>query len=76
MGKALGSGKKLNDILAGMQMVAEGVTTAESASKLALRYNIDMPIVQQICQVLFHDKEPLVALQELMGRELKREVLF
>ena len=76
VGKALGSGKKLKDILAGMQMVAEGVTTAASANELARRHNIDMPIVQQIYKVLFHNKEPLVALQELMGRELKKEAMF
>lgn len=76
VGKALGSGKKLKDILSGMQMVAEGVTTAESANELARRHNIDMPIVQQVYQVLFHDKDPLVALQELMGRELKKEAML
>ncbi|MCX8042977.1 MAG: NAD(P)-dependent glycerol-3-phosphate dehydrogenase [Desulfobacterota bacterium] len=76
VGKELGSGKPLGDILASMQMVAEGVTTAQSANALADRYGIEMPIVREVYQVLFNGKEPLRALQDLMNRELKREVML
>jgi len=74
VGKELGCGKKLKDILNGMQVVVEGVATAQAANALSARQGIDMPIVQEIYRVLFENKQPLQALQELMGRELKKEV--
>ncbi len=74
VGMEIGRGKKLQDILAGMHMVAEGVHTTRAAHALALRHAIDMPIVAEINRVLFENKPPLQALRDLMGRDLKKEV--
>ncbi len=73
VGVKLGRGEKLNDILAGMKMVAEGVATSESAYALSRKFNVEMPIVEKIYRVINEDKKPADAVQELMARSLKSE---
>jgi len=73
VGKKLGQGMKLSDILAGSKSVAEGVTTAESAYELSKKYGVQMPIIEQIYLVLYHDKAPRAAAYDLMSRSLKTE---
>lgn len=73
VGFEIGSGKKLADILAGMKAVAEGVATARSVHALAQLRQIEMPITEQIYSVLFEDKSPLIAITELMTRNLRSE---
>lgn len=73
VGSELGRGKSLEDIMASMKMVAEGVYTARSAHALAEKHAIEMPIVHEVYRVLFEDKSPRQALKELMGRDLKQE---
>jgi glycerol-3-phosphate dehydrogenase (NAD(P)+) len=73
LGLKLGKGEKLEQILAGMRMVAEGVTTTKSALGLAEKYGVEMPITQQVYAVLFEDKSPRQAVAELMRREMKGE---
>lgn len=68
VGFELGKGRKLNEILDEMKMVAEGINTARSVHQLIQKTGVEMPISEQIFQVLFHDKDPKVALEELMGR--------
>ncbi|MCA1796856.1 MAG: NAD(P)-dependent glycerol-3-phosphate dehydrogenase [Geobacteraceae bacterium] len=75
VGIALGEGKKLNDILAHMNMVAEGVETTRSAYQLAKKLEIDVPIINQMYAVLFEDKDPRAAVIELMRRSLKSEYI-
>jgi len=74
VGELLGQGKKLSEILAGMEMVAEGVDTTRSAMELSKKYNVEMPIVQEIHKVLFEDKDPLEAVNGLMLRDAKMEI--
>ncbi|MBW1917500.1 MAG: NAD(P)-dependent glycerol-3-phosphate dehydrogenase [Deltaproteobacteria bacterium] len=74
VGLQLGQGKKLDDILRDMQMVAEGVKTARAAYHLAQKLSIDMPIVEQVYRILYEDHSPLEAIQKLMSRELKDEI--
>lgn len=69
VGEQLGRGKKLDDILGEMKMVAEGVKTAKSVHQMAENYGVDMPITQQVFQVLFHDKTPESAIYDLMSRD-------
>ena len=69
VGEQLGRGKKLDDILGEMKMVAEGVKTAKSVQQMAENYDVDMPITQQVFQVLFHDKTPESAIYDLMSRD-------
>jgi glycerol-3-phosphate dehydrogenase (NAD(P)+) len=74
VGFQLGQGKKLEEILGVMRMVAEGVKTAQSVHFLAQRMEVDMPISEQVYQVLFKNKDPLIAVRELMERNLKHEL--
>lgn len=73
VGMKLGEGMKLNEILAGMRMVAEGVKTTESAYMLASRLCVEMPITEQVYRVLYEDKTPRQAVLDLMTRNLKEE---
>jgi len=73
VGLELGRGARLDDILKSMKMIAEGVYTARSAHALADRHAVDMPIVREVYRVLFENKPPELALEDLMGRDLKQE---
>lgn len=73
VGEELGKGRKLKEILAGMSMVAEGVDTAKTVHQLAQRYQVLMPIAEEIYRVLFEDKDPRRALRELMARDPVQE---
>jgi glycerol-3-phosphate dehydrogenase (NAD(P)+) len=74
VGYQLGQGKKLAEILAEMNMVAEGVKTTRSVHNLAQQQGIEMPICEQIYRILYEDQPAEKALTELMQRELKHEV--
>ncbi len=73
VGMELGRGRKLNDILGSMRMVAEGVKTTLSAFQLAEKLGVDMPITEQMHQILYADKSPRQAVSDLMLRVLKAE---
>ena len=73
VGVALGEGKKRGEIISSMRMVAEGIKTSESTVALAGKLAVEMPIAQQIYSVLYEDKDPRKAINELMVRELKEE---
>ncbi|WP_028573333.1 NAD(P)H-dependent glycerol-3-phosphate dehydrogenase [Desulfonatronum lacustre] len=73
VGLKLAQGNKLLDILGQMKMVAEGVKTTESVHALGQRHKVDLPITEQVYQVLYEGKDPRQAVQELMRRELKSE---
>ena len=74
VGVQLGQGKKLADILAGTRTVAEGVGTAKAAKALAERYQVEMPIVREVCAVLFEGKDPRRAVTDLMERAARPEI--
>jgi glycerol-3-phosphate dehydrogenase (NAD(P)+) len=74
VGIELGKGRKLPDILAGMNgKVAEGVHSTSAALGLAARYAVEMPIAQQMDAVLHHNKAPRDAIRELMARPGREE---
>lgn len=73
VGIKLGQGMKLKEILDQTRSVAEGVATAESAFGLSKKYNIEMPIVEQVYRVLYEDKDPVLAVKDLLERSLKTE---
>ena len=73
VGYELGKGKSLEDIVSGMQMVAEGIGTTLSAYRLAQREGVEMPILEQVYQILYEDKDSRTALQDLMSRKLRKE---
>jgi glycerol-3-phosphate dehydrogenase (NAD(P)+) len=74
VGFQLGEGKSLAAILAGSHSVAEGVNTARVAMTLAERHHVEMPIVREVCAVLFEGKEPVRAVSELMERAARHEL--
>ena len=76
VGEQIGRGKTLQQVLDEMVMVAEGVRTCKSAVALAEKHHIDMPISREVYSVLFNNKEPKKAMEDLMGREVKPEVWF
>ena len=73
LGTRLGKGEKLDDIMKGAKTVAEGVKTSKAARDLARKFNIEMPIVDEVYQILYEGKDPRLALKDLMTRELKEE---
>ncbi|MBX7193957.1 MAG: NAD(P)-dependent glycerol-3-phosphate dehydrogenase [Sandaracinaceae bacterium] len=73
VGLELGKGKKIAEILAGMQQVAEGVRTTRSAWELSQREGVEMPIVEAMYKVLYEDLPPLEAVVSLMTRKLRAE---
>jgi glycerol-3-phosphate dehydrogenase (NAD(P)+) len=74
VGLQLGQGQPLSQILAGMQMVAEGVKTARAAHLLAQRLGVEMPLVEAVYKILYEDLTPREAIKKLMSRELKDEL--
>ena len=74
LGERIGKGEKLSDILASMEQVAEGVMTTKSVLSLATKYNVDMPITQEVYNILFDDKNPQKAVNDLMMRSPRSEV--
>jgi glycerol-3-phosphate dehydrogenase (NAD(P)+) len=73
VGVELGKGKKLADIVSSMRMVAEGVKTTKATLALAAKYQIDVPITQQVNRLLEGEVSPWDAIQILMERSLKEE---
>jgi len=74
VGQALGQGRKLPEILESLGgKVAEGVHTTRAALGLARKYQIEMPITEQMEQILNGGKDPLQAIKDLMLRPGKEE---
>ena len=73
VGELLGQGMSLPEIEASMQAVAEGVFTVQSVRRLARQENIEMPIAEQVYQVLFENRSPREATDELLQRPLRSE---
>ncbi|MCL2372744.1 MAG: NAD(P)-dependent glycerol-3-phosphate dehydrogenase [Defluviitaleaceae bacterium] len=72
-GYLLAKGKGLGEVLAEVGMVVEGAATAETALQLARKFNVEMPIVEEINNVLFAGKTPDEAVRDLMLRGMKDE---
>jgi glycerol-3-phosphate dehydrogenase (NAD(P)+) len=73
VGEQLGKGRKLDEILGSMDSVAEGVPTTRAVKQLAARYNVEMPITEEVYSVLFENKDVIKALTALMTRQPKPE---
>lgn len=74
LGVEIGKGRKLSEIISSMRMVAEGVRTTRATWDLAQRYQVDVPITEQVYQVLFAEKDPHQAVVDLLSREKKYEM--
>lgn len=74
VGLEVGRGKKLKEVLGGMEQVAEGVYTTRSVKLLAEKYGVDMPICREVYSVLYEGKDPHRAVSDLMVRAPKAEL--
>lgn len=74
VGEQIGKGKKLNQILQEMEMVAEGVATSKSVYLLSKKVNVEVPICSEVYKILYEEKDPIVATTDLMTRQPKEEV--
>jgi glycerol-3-phosphate dehydrogenase (NAD(P)+) len=74
VGIQLGKGKKLQQILDEMHMVAEGVKTAKSVYNFSRKLGVEMPICREIYHILYEDLAPKEAVYRLMTRTLKQEL--
>ena len=72
-GYLIGQGRTMQEAMDEVKMVVEGVYSAKAAKQLAGQYQISMPIVEQVNQVLFEGKSPAEAVKELMLRDRKEE---
>lgn len=72
-GILIGQGKTMQEAMDEVQMVVEGVYSAKAAVLLAKKYNVDIPIIEQVSEVLFENKSAAVAVKELMMRDKKIE---
>ena len=73
-GILLGQGKTLDEAIKEVNMVVEGVYSAKSALMAAKKYNVEIPIIEQVNAVLFENKNPAEAVNELMIRDKKLEI--
>jgi len=72
-GYLIGQGLTLDEALEEVKMVVEGVYSAKAAKHLADKYNVELPIIEKINEVLFENKNPKNAVVELMNRDKKFE---
>ena len=72
-GILIGQGKTMQEAMDEVKMVVEGVYSAKAAMKLAKKYNVEVPIIEQVNLILFEDKKASEALKDLMGRDKKAE---
>jgi glycerol-3-phosphate dehydrogenase (NAD(P)+) len=73
VGIQLGKGQKLNEITKNMKMVAEGIRTVKSAYELKNKLNIQASVIEETYRVLYEDKSPQKALEDLMKVEIDTE---
>lgn len=73
VGERLGKGETLDEIMGSMKQVAEGVWNAKAARDLAAEHHVEMPITEEVCQIVENGKEPRQALKDLMNRDPKAE---
>lgn len=72
-GYLIGKGYKLDEVIKEVKQVVEGVNTAKAALALARKYDVEMPIVEQINKVLFEGKSPMDAASALLVRDKRPE---
>lgn len=73
VGEELGRGRTMEEVLAGMRMVAEGVNSAPAVVELAAAAGVEVPISEQVVAVLYDGRKPADALPALMQRGVKAE---
>ena len=72
-GYLMGKGYTMQEAMDEVKMVVEGVYSAKAAKELAEKYQVEMPLVEEVNRVLFEDKKPADAVRDLMLRDKKIE---
>ena len=72
-GYLIGKGLTMQEAMDEVKMVVEGVYSAKAAARLAEKYEVSMPIVEEVNNVLFEEKSPAQAVDDLMQRESRSE---
>ncbi len=72
-GERIAKGEKMDEIIKSTASIIEGATTAEAVYQLSKKYKVDMPITEQLYQILYKNKLPQKAIKDLMGRKKKPE---
>lgn len=72
-GFLMGQGRSMEQAMAEVNMVVEGVHSAKAGLELSQKYQVEMPIIEQVNKVLFDGKDPAEAVRELMVRDKKIE---
>lgn len=73
-GILIGQGLSMDEAMKEVKMVVEGVYSTKSAMELAKKYDVQLPIIEQVHEVLFHGKSADVAVKDLMIRDRKIEI--
>jgi glycerol-3-phosphate dehydrogenase (NAD(P)+) len=74
VGIQIAEGKSIQEIVQGTKTIAEGIRNTQSVWLLAQKLGLEMPIVEQMYQVIYQQKEPVAAVRDLMQRSLKPEI--
>lgn len=72
-GERLGKGQSKDEIIDSMQQVAEGVWNAETIHQIGEEKGLELPITAQVYQILYHGKDPRMAVNDLLARNPKPE---
>ena len=72
-GYLIGQGKSMQEAMDEVGMIVEGVYSAKAAIRLAQKYQVELPIIEQVNKILFEDKKAADALNDLMLRDPKTE---
>ena len=75
-GILMGQGKTMEEAMAEVKMVVEGVYSAKAARELSRKYKIDMPIIEEVNEILFENKPAKDAVRDLMFRDKKPELAW
>ncbi len=75
LGLALGAGKSVDQAVAEIGQVVEGVKTAEEVWRLARRHGVEMPIAEQVYGIIHQGRDPNQSVRDLLGREQKHETV-
>jgi glycerol-3-phosphate dehydrogenase (NAD(P)+) len=73
VGEQIAQGKKLKDIQTGMKAVAEGIPTCSAALALAKKHNVQMPVTNEVYEVLYRGKKAFQSINDLMTRSATSE---
>ena len=76
LGKLIGEGKNIKNIIKGTITIAEGYYTVRAVYNIAKKNSIEMPILSAIYSIIYENRDPKLVADKLMSRPKKREGLY